>query len=397
MKHIIIIFFILLGILSCEAKGGGTQQDATYTYAANEDTSSTQDDTLSAVEVSLSQLQGTKWKEVSPIQEGDEKIWEFSDKEITRHYYYKHNNNQYEYKDPFYISNYFPTVYDQSLVGKKNTGKYLVMYIDTWDRMDWYTITSIDWNTGDMYLFRQLVADEVGGGDVTIHFKLISKNSGLSDDGTKAEESSNANQEAEPVEETPVYTPESIITSLKQITPEISKIIEELTNDDKIIIDDAQRTRYDSQNKQIYIGAGQTDEKVLHAIMHYLQDTQGELSYENKSVNNEFEASWLTFLTYFIRYGVFNEKTELGLTSNENREMEEYLIKSLSGNCAVNAYFYDFMDQYMTNDHLDKFSEEKRQSLNNDSSRDEYWHSKDYDYEYNWMQKLEMLGFKYRN
>ena len=175
MKHIIIIFLILLGIVSCEVKGSGTQQDATYTYATTENTSSAQDDTLSAAEVSLSQLQGTKWKEVSPVQEGDEKIWEFSDKEITRHFYYKHNDKQYEYKDPFYISNYFPTVYDQSLVGKNNTGKYLVMYIDTWDRMDWYTITSIDWNTGDMYLFRQLVEDEVGGRDVTIHFKLISK------------------------------------------------------------------------------------------------------------------------------------------------------------------------------------------------------------------------------
>lgn len=175
MKQIIIIFLILLGILSCETKGGNAQQDAAYTPATTEDISSTQDDTLSAVEVSLSQLQGTRWKEVSPIQEGDEKIWEFSDKEITRHYYYKDNDKQYEYKDPFYISSYFPTVYDKSLVGKKDTGKYLVMYIDTWNRMDWYTITSIDWNTGDMYLFRQLVEDEVGGGDVTIHFKLISK------------------------------------------------------------------------------------------------------------------------------------------------------------------------------------------------------------------------------
>lgn len=175
MKQIIIIFFILLGILSCEAKGGSTQQDGTYTYATTEDTSSTQDDTLSVAEVSLSQLQGTKWKIVSPIQEGDEKIWEFSDKEITRHYYYKDNDKQYEYKDPFYISNYFPTVYDQSLVGKKVIGKYLVMYIDTWNRMDWYTITSIDWNTGDMYLFRQPAEDEVGGRPVTIHFKLISK------------------------------------------------------------------------------------------------------------------------------------------------------------------------------------------------------------------------------
>lgn len=177
MKHIIIVFLILLGIVSCKTKGGDTQQDAADTPVTTEDTSSVQNDTLSAVEVSLSQLQGTKWKIVSPIQEGDEKIWEFSDKEITRHYYYKDSDNQFEYKDPFYISNYFPTVYDQSLVGKKDTGKYLVMYIDTWDRMDWYTITSIDWNTGDMYFFRQPAEDEVGGGPVTIHFKLISKGS----------------------------------------------------------------------------------------------------------------------------------------------------------------------------------------------------------------------------
>ena len=97
MKHIIIVFLILLGIVSCKTKGGDTQQDAADTPVTTEDTSSVQEDTLSVAEVSLSQLQGTKWKEVSPIQEGDEKIWEFSDKEITGHYYYKHNNNQYEY------------------------------------------------------------------------------------------------------------------------------------------------------------------------------------------------------------------------------------------------------------------------------------------------------------
>ena len=176
MKQIIIIFFILLGILSCEAKGGSTQQDGAYTYAATEDTSSTQDDTLSAVEVSLSQLQGTKWKIVSPIQEGNEKIWEFSDKEITRHYYYKDIDNQFEYKNPFYITNSLPLTFVQSLVGKVDKGIYLVMYRGTEiKRMDWYTITSIDWNTGDMYLFRQPAEDEVGGRPVTIHFKLISK------------------------------------------------------------------------------------------------------------------------------------------------------------------------------------------------------------------------------
>ena len=239
---------------------------------------------------------------------------------------------------------------------------------------------------------KESIGYEEMGGTFKAPKSLVKK-----DNDTKAEEPATASQEAEPEEEVPVNPAEAVISSLKQITPEISKIIEELDGGGNIIVDESQRTRYDSQNKQICIGAEPTDEKVLHAIIHYIQDTQDELSYENNSVNNEFEASWLTFLTYFIRYGVFNDKVTLGLSSNENREMEEYLIKSLSGNCTINSCFYDFMDQYMTNDHLDKFSEEKRQSLNNDSSRDGYWHSRDYDYEYNWLQKLEMLGFKYSN
>ena len=138
MKHIIIVFLILLGIVSCKTKGGDTQQDAADTPITTEDTSSVQNDTLSAAEVSLSQLQGTKWKIVSPIQEGDEKIWEFSNKEITRHYYYKDSDNQFEYKNPFYITNSLPLTFVQSLVGKVDKGIYLVMYRGTdIKRMDW--------------------------------------------------------------------------------------------------------------------------------------------------------------------------------------------------------------------------------------------------------------------
>lgn len=343
-------------------------------------------------EISVEQLAHTRWKLLDTGSH--DYIIEFTRTEFKSTQTFPRINKTLEYSGPYHIAANNAKTFNSSLVGGNHKGSYIAECSSKSRKVNVFRVVSLSEDT--LVLYRYLDYPDsmyIGGVEHVMIFKLISKNSGSSDDSTKAEESTNTNQE----EETPVYTPESIITSLKQITPEISKIIEELTNDDKIIIDDAQRTRYDSQNKQIYIGAGQTDEKVLHAIMHYLQDTQGELSYENNSVNNEFEASWLTFLTYFIKYGVFNEKTELGLTSNENREMEEYLIKSLSGNCAVNAYFYDFMDQYMTNDHLDKFSEEKRQSLNNDSSRDEYWHSKDYDYEYNWMQKLEMLGFKYIN
>ena len=161
MKHIIIVFLILLGIVSCKTKGGDTQQDAADTPVTTEDTSSVQNDTLSAVEVRLSQLQG-------------ETTWMFSNDYIIEQS--KLNNKNYEFRSPFYVTNSLPLTFVQSQVGKVDKGIYLVMYIGTEiKRMDWYTITSIDWNTGDMYLFRQPAEDEVGGRPVTIHFKLISK------------------------------------------------------------------------------------------------------------------------------------------------------------------------------------------------------------------------------
>lgn len=175
MKQIIIIFFILLGIVSCEAKGGNAQQEGTYTPVTTEDTSSVQNDTLSAVEVSLSQLQGTKWKQTSPKYGYKETTWEFTNNQLKTVSHYVSSNEKIENVFPYYISDSFPSVFIHNCVGKNYTGKYLVTYLERWNRMDWYTITSIDWNTGDMYLFRQPAEDEVGGRPVTIHFKLISK------------------------------------------------------------------------------------------------------------------------------------------------------------------------------------------------------------------------------
>ena len=368
MKKLLFIIYVLLFCIHCNAQ----------------------------VTVKSSQLIGTKWTIDGGGKVGEDTLTFYKDYQLNVAYYNLVKRTT-KFTTPYYLSESIPKIFDHSKVGTSTSGCFLIEYNNKLKRMSISQIRSFDLKKGELVFYNPYIKDAIRDG--TIKFRLISKKKedSLKDDTTKAEEPATASQEAEPEEEVPVNPAEAVISSLKQITPEISKIIEELDGGGNIIVDESQRTRYDSQNKQICIGAEPTDEKVLHAIIHYIQDTQDELSYENNSVNNEFEASWLTFLTYFIRYGVFNDKVTLGLSSNENREMEEYLIKSLSGNCTINSCFYDFMDQYMTNDHLDKFSEEKRQSLNNDSSRDGYWHSRDYDYEYNWLQKLEMLGFKYSN
>lgn len=126
-------------------------------------------------QVSTSQLAGTKWKQTSPKYGYKETTWEFTTNQLKTVSHYVSSNEKIENVFPYYISDSFPSVFIHNCVGKNYTGKYLVTYLERWNRMDWYTITSIDWNTGDMYLFRQPAEDEVGGRPVTIHFKLISK------------------------------------------------------------------------------------------------------------------------------------------------------------------------------------------------------------------------------
>jgi hypothetical protein len=125
-----------------------------------------------SAQVSTQQLIGTKWKIISPVDDDEETTWEFSKSQITEKTTW--DNKLYEFKNPYYISNYLPTFYTESLVGKIATGKYLVIQIGKkHKRMDWYTIQSVNWTTGDLYLFRQRVEDEFDNHDTLIHLKLI--------------------------------------------------------------------------------------------------------------------------------------------------------------------------------------------------------------------------------
>lgn len=184
MKQIVIYLLILLGISSCNAPSSNAPKTKTDTLQC--DTSETEDtsetkfippkpiQTLSTAPVSLSQLKGTKWKELSPADDDEESTWEFTDSRIRQKSYCKKDNYQFDFTSPFYISNTKPTKFDKTLVGKNSKGDYLVTCIGrNLERLDWYTIMACDLKTGDMYLFREREEDEIGGRDVTIHLKLI--------------------------------------------------------------------------------------------------------------------------------------------------------------------------------------------------------------------------------
>lgn len=154
MKQIIFIFLVLFGITTCDAQ------------------------------VSLKQLINTKWKFVNLQYDGlfnnedncedTDTFWEFSNTKVNQTVHY--DGRTFTHTFPFYISTTSPASVDDfnnSLVGKYNKGDYLVIYKPLLKRTYWYRIKSFDKKTGDMYLFRAKVPDEIGGRDVTIHLKLI--------------------------------------------------------------------------------------------------------------------------------------------------------------------------------------------------------------------------------
>lgn len=149
MKQIIFLFLILFGITTCNAQ------------------------------FDLKQLVNTKWKFVGNnyneyYNENYNKTWEFSNTKIKQTVHYK--GRTVIHTCPFYISSTRPVSLDDfnnSLVGNNKKGDYLILYKETLECIDWYIIKSFDKTTGDMYLFRERVPDEIGGRDVTIHLKLI--------------------------------------------------------------------------------------------------------------------------------------------------------------------------------------------------------------------------------
>lgn len=126
-------------------------------------------------QVSVANLNGTSWKMVSPVNEYASTVWTFSKTQVIDTATFFDDNEVIKNYSQYYLSKTKPASFNNALVGKSVKGDYLVTYSTKRKRMDWYTIMSLDLKKGDMYLFREQRPDEIGGCNVTIHFKLISK------------------------------------------------------------------------------------------------------------------------------------------------------------------------------------------------------------------------------
>ena len=184
MKIVNLLFFILLGLISCDAQNSTTSRGNAFQGTTQPDSDSQTEDeiyssgetyyVINMTQVSTTQLIGTKWEEQYSQEGGMTTTWEFASDQIVQKTIAQSWTS--EYVSPFYITDTEPKTFDKSLVGKNSTGYYVAKFVGKdKQRLDWYTVMEFDLAKGKMTLFRKVEPDEVGGGDATIHLELISK------------------------------------------------------------------------------------------------------------------------------------------------------------------------------------------------------------------------------
>jgi len=183
---------------------------------------------------------------------------------------------------------------------------------------------------------------------------------------------------------------EKTLKDLSQRNSAIQKIINDMKSKGKFVITSDTRTYYDPATKCIYIGQEPTDDKLLHELIHKMQDDNGTLNYDKSSINNEYETCWLTFLCNFLEYGGMAPEMLLGLSGDDYSTMISLLDKQVDWDDGVGKPkdgFYDTIEQY-TKGYEQYFSDQHK-----DLGRESYTNSFNPTYNYDWENNMKKLGY----
>ena len=94
-----------------------------------------------AQKVVTSELNGTRWRLVSPVCDYCEREMSFTmDTRITTEKY-KRLNKAFKLPLKYYISPSIPKTFDSSQIGKNRKGNYIIQYVD--DSLFWFKIVEI--------------------------------------------------------------------------------------------------------------------------------------------------------------------------------------------------------------------------------------------------------------
>lgn len=114
-----------------------------------------------AQKIATSELNGTKWKEISPTYDYCERGMTFTmDTRTTSTKFYK-TGKEFNCPLKYYISSSIPETFDSSQIGKNRKGSYIIQYVD--NNVFWFKI--VDISSTKITLLSKL-------GDTTVYQKV---------------------------------------------------------------------------------------------------------------------------------------------------------------------------------------------------------------------------------
>ena len=114
-----------------------------------------------AQKIATSELNGTKWKEISPTYDYCERGMTFTmDTRTTSTKFYK-TGKEFNCPLKYYLSSSIPKTFDSSQIGKNRKGSYIIQYVD--NSVFWFKI--VDISSTKITLLSKL-------GDTTIYQKV---------------------------------------------------------------------------------------------------------------------------------------------------------------------------------------------------------------------------------
>ena len=114
-----------------------------------------------AQKIATSELNGTKWKLVSPVSDYCERGMSFTTTTRTTTTKFKKNKKEFLFPLKYYLSSSIPKTFDSSQIGKNRKGSYIIQYVD--NSVFWFKI--VDISSTKITLLSKL-------GDTTVYQKV---------------------------------------------------------------------------------------------------------------------------------------------------------------------------------------------------------------------------------
>lgn len=125
------------------------------------------------VDISTSQLIGTKWQRIEPVVRNVNSYMQFTETCIVDSIYYSTLEKSASGSKDYYITNETPSysVFYKNYVGQERRGRYIVVYYPKVNEVDYYTVMSF--TDDELVMFHKAKPETIPGIDVYIKCKRI--------------------------------------------------------------------------------------------------------------------------------------------------------------------------------------------------------------------------------